>query len=285
MSDTEKRYAQIEREALSVTWACEKFQDYILGRKFHIETDHKPLVPLLSSKHLDTLPPRIVRFRLRLARYDYTIEHVPGKLLYTADTLSRAPLQGPVQEDSFQNEVETFINDVVANLPTPPDRLQLYREAQASDATCAKVLEFCQSQWPHKCPEETSIIPFWRARSQLTVHNDLLLYNNRIVIPNALRRDVLIKIHEGHQGIGRCRQRANISVWWPGITKQIYQLVQQCPTCTRENPQGTDPLIPSQLPDSPWQVVGTDLFELKGAHYLLAVDYFSRYPELIKLTS
>ena len=45
------------------------------------------------------------------------------------------------------------------------------------------------------------------------------------------------------------------------------------------------PNMSSQLPDSPWQVVGTDLFELKGAHYLLAVDYFSRYPELIKLTS
>ena len=76
MSDTEKRYAQIEKEALSLTWACEKFQDYILGRKFHIETDHKTLVPLLSSKLLDMLPPRIVRFRLRMARYDYTIEHV-----------------------------------------------------------------------------------------------------------------------------------------------------------------------------------------------------------------
>ena len=146
MSDTEKRYAQIEKEASSLTWACEKFQDYILGRNFHIETDHKPLVPLLSSKHLDTLPPRIVRFRLRLARYDYTIERVPGKLLYTADTLSRALLQEQVQEDSFQNEVETFINEVVGNLPTTPDRLQMYRDAQASDATCTKVMEYCQSQ-------------------------------------------------------------------------------------------------------------------------------------------
>ena len=40
MTDTEKRYAQIEKEALSLTWACDKFQDYVLGRKFHIETDH-----------------------------------------------------------------------------------------------------------------------------------------------------------------------------------------------------------------------------------------------------
>ena len=50
MTETEKRYAQIEKEALAATWACEKFATYILGMKFLIETDHKPLVPLLGSK-------------------------------------------------------------------------------------------------------------------------------------------------------------------------------------------------------------------------------------------
>ena len=55
MSETERRYAQIEKEALEVTWACEKFTDYILGRKFLIETDHKPLVPLLNLKQLDSM--------------------------------------------------------------------------------------------------------------------------------------------------------------------------------------------------------------------------------------
>ena len=94
ISDTEKRYAQIEKEALSTVWACDKFASYVVGLKFHIETDHKPLVPLLGSKHLDTLPPRILRFWLRLARFDFTIQHVPGNLLRTADALSQAP--GPI---------------------------------------------------------------------------------------------------------------------------------------------------------------------------------------------
>ena len=62
MSDTERRYAQIEKEALSLTWAAEKFSMYLLGRTFQMETDHKPLVPLLSSKNLDALPPRVLRF-------------------------------------------------------------------------------------------------------------------------------------------------------------------------------------------------------------------------------
>ena len=49
MTSTEQRYAQIEREALATTWACEKFNDYILGKDILIETNHKPLMPLFGS--------------------------------------------------------------------------------------------------------------------------------------------------------------------------------------------------------------------------------------------
>ena len=64
LSETERRYAQIEKEALALTWAVEKFSEYILGKYITLETDHKPLVPILGSKSLDTLPSRVLRFRL-----------------------------------------------------------------------------------------------------------------------------------------------------------------------------------------------------------------------------
>ena len=60
MTETECRYAQIEKEALATTWACERFSNYILGREFLIESDHKLLIPLLTSKALDNLPPRVL---------------------------------------------------------------------------------------------------------------------------------------------------------------------------------------------------------------------------------
>ena len=66
--------------------------DYLVGLRFHIQTDHKPLVPLFSSKNLDYLPLRIQRFRLKMLRFDFTIAHVRGKLLAIADTLLRAPI-------------------------------------------------------------------------------------------------------------------------------------------------------------------------------------------------
>ena len=118
MSDTEQRYSQIEKEALSLVWACEKFSDYIIGRAIHLETDHKPLVPLLSKTHLDRLPPRIVRFRLRLMQFNYTISHVPGKMLYTADTLSRAPVDSADKTALVDAETEMFVQAVISQLRT-----------------------------------------------------------------------------------------------------------------------------------------------------------------------
>ena len=86
----EKAFAQVKGALILV---CEKnFQCHLLGKRFYIKTDHKPIVPLLSSKCLDSLAPRVLRFKLCLARLDYSIEHVLRKNLCTADTLSRAPM-------------------------------------------------------------------------------------------------------------------------------------------------------------------------------------------------
>ena len=79
LRDAEKNYAVIEKEALAATWACERFSDYVLGLDFTVETDHKPLVPLLGTAELHKMPPRIQRFRLRLMRYNPRVVHVAGK--------------------------------------------------------------------------------------------------------------------------------------------------------------------------------------------------------------
>lgn len=79
LSDTEKRYAIIEQEALGGVWGCEKFSDYILGITVTIQIDHKPLVPLLHAIELRKLQAQTQRFRMRLMSYSYMIEHIAGK--------------------------------------------------------------------------------------------------------------------------------------------------------------------------------------------------------------
>ena len=137
LSETELRYVQIEKEALALTWALEKFSEYTLGKVIQLETDHKPLVPLLGQKNLDLLPPRVLRFRLRLMRFQYTIQHVPGKSLYTADTLSRAPLKNPCNAAAVHSgETEQAIRAV---LPASADRLEAFAKSQANDKICSQL--------------------------------------------------------------------------------------------------------------------------------------------------
>ena len=286
MTETEKRYAQIEKEALATTWACEKFSDYVLGREFEIESDHNPLVPLLNSKHLDHLPPRILRFRLRLARFQYSVHHVPGKQLYAADTMSRAPVSavGTVSR-LFVEELEWFVQTVSSALPASKSRLDVYRQAQEQDTVCARVRKCCQEGWPSKHTVEPDLWPFWKAQALLTFSDGLLLHGQRIVVPQALQQETMQKLHTGHQGVERCRTRARASVWWPGLMTDIQRMVEHCKECAKVSCQRKEPLMPTPLPDFPWQMVASDLFEIKGIHYLLVVDYFSRYPEVVQLKS
>ena len=114
----------------------------------------------------------------------------------------------------------------------------------------------------------------------MSVVQNILLKASRIVIPSSMRLEILHKIHEGHQGIAKCRERAKNSVWWPGHSREIQDLVQQCRVCALQSENKPEPLITTPLPDRPWQVVATDLFELKGVDYLIVIDYFSRYVEV-----
>ena len=285
MTETEQRYAQIEKEALAITWACEKFSEYILGLPIEIETDHKPLVPLLSSKQLDSLPPRVLRFRLCMDRFSYNIHHVPGKDLHAADTLSRAPLSSTEHDQGLEELAELLMATHIQLIPASKERLETYRRAQHSDPTCSMVMEHCRKGWPDKRTLTADVKLYWSVRGELTIGEDLLLYGGRIVVLKTMRTETIQKLHQGHQGIQRCRLRARSSVWWPGISKQINDFVSQCPKCCRDALQQRESLITSTLPDYPWQRAATDLFELKGVTYLVLMDYFSRFPEVTQLKS
>ena len=137
LTDTEQRYAQIEKEALGITWACKKFQDYLIGMRFSIETDHKPLIPLLLSKPVNELPIRVQRFQLRLMSNDFSISHVSGKDLTTADTLSRAPVSAATNiDEELSKEVNAFVDLIVKNFPATVKRLQDIQLQQDRDLTC-----------------------------------------------------------------------------------------------------------------------------------------------------
>ena len=139
LSDAEKHYAVIEKEALTVTWASERLEEYILGIHYTIETDHKPLVPLLNSKDIAKVPPRIQRFRLRLLRYNYSVKHVEGKTQTTVDALSRAPVSEPDKAAiNLLTDISVHAEKCIETLPASSRKIQEIKEVQHSDPETGK---------------------------------------------------------------------------------------------------------------------------------------------------
>lgn len=113
----------------------------MLRLDFTIRTDHKPLISLLGSRAFGDLPPRILRFRLRLLRFRYNIVQVPGKNLITADTLSRAPLQTKLttEEKLMETEYQVYVDQIMQHVPAIKTKIEQIREAQNSDSTCKQL--------------------------------------------------------------------------------------------------------------------------------------------------
>nr|XP_054590599.1 uncharacterized protein K02A2.6-like [Nothobranchius furzeri] len=105
------------------------------------------------------------------------------------------------------------------------------------------------------------------------------------LIPACMQTDMLDRLHEGHQGVTKCVARAQESLWWPGITRQIKDMVERCEICCQFSQTKTEPLMTTPLPPRSWQKVAVDNFQWKNSHYIVDVDCFSRYIEVANLPS
>lgn len=139
LTDTEQRYAQLEKEALALTRVSDRFKDFILGLHFELETDHKSVVSLLGGQSRDSLPPQIQS--MCLMRYSYTIRYTPGKT--TADTHSRSLLRDNVIqiEQDVMEDTNMYVDSVLENLPTSDRYLPKLCEQLSADSVCSQVMK------------------------------------------------------------------------------------------------------------------------------------------------
>ena len=107
-----------------------------------------------------------------------------------------------------------------------------------------------------------------------------------MIIPASERANTLEKLHQAHLGIELTLRRARDVIFWPGMSKQITEMVSKCSLCLEyRNSQCNEPMLPHETPDRPWSKLGAELFELHHENYLLLVDYYSNFFEVMKLTS
>ena len=281
LTEAESRYAMIEKEALAITWACEKFDYYLVGRSFQIETDHRPLISLLGDKDLSKLPIRVQRFKLRLMRYAYSIFHTPGNKMFLADSLSR-PCEPSLSVNDINRSVsvERYVNCL---LQTTDIRGEELIQALSKDSNSLKCLEFLREGWPPTSVKlDGEIAKLYSSRSMLTVANGFIMFGSRFYIPVSLRESYLYRCHEGHQGIVKCKERARQLFWWPTVNNDICVHVSSCESCIK-NARVTHQPWTSSLPEGPWVEIGTDVFEFNGELYLILVDYYSKWIETVRL--
>lgn len=278
----ERHYAPIEMEAMALVWALEKFQGFVIGIPVTLQTDHKPLLQVLQTKNLDTLTPRLLRLRIRLMRFEYRIEYIPGKEQTVADCLSRAPVTFLNEDISLSKDIERQVNLLVKRSPITDPYLLKIKEKQNNDFTCIELKKYVLSGWPEKRLLTPNLQSYYQHRSDFAIIDDLLVKEPRIVVTKALQSEVINFIHQVHQGVVKCRRRAQSSVWWLGVNSEIDLVIKNCPKCIEHRTNPREDHTFEDFPTRPWEKLGADLFK-EGSWYLIVVDYYSRYFEIFKL--
>ncbi|XP_076052797.1 uncharacterized protein LOC143032211 [Oratosquilla oratoria] len=208
-------------------------------------TDHHPLIPILNSYTLDAVDyPRLQRFKERLSLFVFTAKWCAGKQLCIPDALSRAPVSCPTPEDENDCDKDAaHVRSVVTGNagarrddPSPAadaDRtLQELRAAARMDPAYGHLLTGVSSGLPsNHFTLPSSVLPYWKLWDALSADGELALYGQRIVVPAALRKHTLARLHDSHRGAEATKRRARQTVFWPGIDSDIKSTVEACGPC------------------------------------------------------
>ena len=295
LTETECNYVQMEKELFAIVFGVEKFESYLYGRKFKVETDYKPL-DFILKKSLLSAPKHLQRMMLHLQNFDFEVEYKKGTLLHLADTLSRAYLlHGQIKcskEDVFltvnvrspvEEEIEAV--DALSFVSISPQGLDRVQRATEADSEMVLLKTVIQTGWPDTKEEvPVSIQGYFHFRDELSVQDGLVLKGERLVVSQSMREEIKQKLHQSHLGIQGCLRRGKEVVYWPGMNKDIEDFISSCSVCkSYQTDQQKEPMISHEIPSRPWEKVGCDLFDFEDKHYLVCVDYYSDYFEVDRI--
>ena len=241
-----------------------------------MESGHKPL-EMISLKNLIAASSRLQRMLLRLQGYDLSIIYCPGKETTLADRFSWLPNKKTKEEINFNVRVN-FVQ-------FSAEKLTQIHQATKADPILCELRETILQGWPNTFREiSKNLQPYWSYRDQLAIENGILMKSGQIIIPKMMQPEILQKIHHAHQGMKKWKLRAKSCVFWNNINPDINKVVQGCVICQeQQKTQYAESLKTHKISVRPWQIVATDLFQFGRLHYMLVVDYYSKYPLVRKL--
>ena len=210
LSDTETRYAMIEKEMLAIVFALEKWHQYTYGCHITVYSDHEPLESI-AKKPLDRAPKHLQGMLVRALAYDIDVYYLNGKEMFLADTPSRAYL--PQTCEGAQEEFE--IINALTNLGVPDERIEEMHHHTNHDPGLQQLKQTILQGWSKdKSQLPPLIMSYFSIHNELAVTDGLIFRGERFVIPTEMRSQIKRDIHAGHQGLRRAREH----VFWPGMS-------------------------------------------------------------------
>lgn len=216
----------IQKKALAIYWVVQKLYQFLAGRRFEIWCDHKPLQALFGEhKGLPKMAsPRLQRWSLFLLGFDYVFKYLTGVENVQADALSRLPLviNNKTEEDfNYFNFIEKL---------TPIDCNKIRSETR-TDKVLGLVFNYIQYGFRNTTDEVIKPIAF--RKDELSIENGVIMWGFRVIIPVKLRAQLLLELHNIHEGIVKMKTNANAYFWWSSLDKDIEYFVNNCSVCAR----------------------------------------------------
>ena len=212
------KYAHNYSCTLAVVFGCQRFHQYIYGKKVTIQSDHKPLEAIMK-KPLQNTPPRLQRMLLSLQKCNIDLVYLAGKENILADTLSRAHLE-ETTDDMPEEELTAQVHKLYENAPATKSRLEEVKGETAKDLGLKKVTKCIIEGWPNSkdnIPNEVK--SYWSFGEELSVINGIAFKGERLVIPEVMRKKVLEQLHQARMRIEKTKWRARATIFWQQINQ------------------------------------------------------------------
>ncbi|XP_058838125.1 uncharacterized protein K02A2.6-like [Topomyia yanbarensis] len=214
---------------------------------------------------------RLQRWARMLAGYHYTIEHRPDKFMTHADALSRLPLPTLTEVE----HVGLGINNLSPSSPAVID-LDIVRTHQKADKILSQVFEYVSRGWPKNIDQ--SLKPYFLINCHLGIDDNVLYFDDRVVVPDSLKLAIIEQLHSNHDGIVRMKILGRMYIWWKIFDKDVAEFVRKCKVCQQRQAVPKE-VVETKWPISqrPFQRIHMDLFYFENNTLLIVVDSFSKF--------